>query len=284
MAFAFSFYILLKLPDKESFDALSVDEQNKYSNCYIGYLSLLNNNDTNAAMNFQQMDPSLQAWQSPWLAILKTIMMMMGEYDYVNTFTSKAYDSNILTVHFDIMTYIMLCIFILIMPILLINLLIGLAVGDIESVRRNAELKRIAMQVQWLGDVEPKFPESIRKHLYKEVVTIYGTSLCDKAVLDSVTKAFKEREVALYGTPADSRAVAQERKVQSIQKELSRQTDLLRLIVQKMEIEAEADEKDEGADDFKVECSARSSNPHWGKLRTTSKVLTKMKSLTHVDT
>lgn len=33
------------------------------------------------------------------------------------------------------------------MPILLMNLLIGLAVGDIESVRRNAQLKRLAMQV-----------------------------------------------------------------------------------------------------------------------------------------
>jgi hypothetical protein len=34
------------------------------------------------------------------------------------------------------------------MPILLMNLLIGLAVGDIESVRRNAQLKRLAMQVR----------------------------------------------------------------------------------------------------------------------------------------
>lgn len=35
----------------------------------------------------------------------------------------------------------------ILMPILLMNLLIGLAVGDIESVRRNAQLKRLAMQV-----------------------------------------------------------------------------------------------------------------------------------------
>jgi len=38
-------------------------------------------------------------------------------------------------------------IFMVFMPILLMNLLIGLAVGDIESVRRNAQLKRLAMQV-----------------------------------------------------------------------------------------------------------------------------------------
>lgn len=38
-------------------------------------------------------------------------------------------------------------LFMVLMPILLMNLLIGLAVGDIESVRRNAQLKRLAMQV-----------------------------------------------------------------------------------------------------------------------------------------
>lgn len=38
-------------------------------------------------------------------------------------------------------------LFMILMPILLMNLLIGLAVGDIESVRRNAQLKRLAMQV-----------------------------------------------------------------------------------------------------------------------------------------
>jgi len=44
-------------------------------------------------------------------------------------------------------SFFMLGMFMVLMPILLMNLLIGLAVGDIESVRRNAQLKRLAMQV-----------------------------------------------------------------------------------------------------------------------------------------
>lgn len=44
------------------------------------------------------------------------------------------------------------------MPILLMNLLIGLAVGDIESVRRNAQLKRLAMQVVLHTELERKLP------------------------------------------------------------------------------------------------------------------------------
>lgn len=47
----------------------------------------------------------------------------------------------------------------ILMPILLMNLLIGLAVGDIESVRRNAQLKRLAMQVVLHTELERKLPQ-----------------------------------------------------------------------------------------------------------------------------
>ena len=50
-------------------------------------------------------------------------------------------------------------LFMILMPILLMNLLIGLAVGDIESVRRNAQLKRLAMQVVLHTELERKLPQ-----------------------------------------------------------------------------------------------------------------------------
>lgn len=46
-----------------------------------------------------------------------------------------------------------LIIFAILMPILLMNLLIGLAVGDIDTVRRNASMKRLAMQIQHHTDL-----------------------------------------------------------------------------------------------------------------------------------
>lgn len=70
--------------------------------------------------------------------------MMLGEIDFVNTYVTHTGTQ----LHFPIPAYIILILFMVLMPILLMNLLIGLAVGDIESVRRNAQLKRLAMQVQ----------------------------------------------------------------------------------------------------------------------------------------
>jgi len=100
--------------------------------------------------------------------------MMLGEIDFVGTFVQPYYGESIdklvgiyvqphyvegnekvkTTLPYPIPAFIILWLFMVLMPILLMNLLIGLAVGDIESVRRNAQLKRLAMQVRMICDFE----------------------------------------------------------------------------------------------------------------------------------
>lgn len=106
------------------------------------------------------------------IALLRTFSMMLGEMDFLNTFVNPHFCGGEDTDYLEngippsyagsapvcmggddrklphpISSFLMLGIFMVFMPILLMNLLIGLAVGDIESVRRNAQLKRLAMQV-----------------------------------------------------------------------------------------------------------------------------------------
>jgi len=84
--------------------------------------------------------------------------MMLGDIDFLGTYIQPYYSKNIENVKtilpFPIPAFLILGIFMVLMPILLMNLLIGLAVGDIESVRRNAQLKRLAMQVRMICDFE----------------------------------------------------------------------------------------------------------------------------------
>ena len=49
--------------------------------------------------------------------------------------------------HFSLISLLMLLLFAIIMPILLMNLLVGLAIGDLIQIQQNAHLKRLAMQV-----------------------------------------------------------------------------------------------------------------------------------------
>lgn len=77
--------------------------------------------------------------------------MMLGEIDFVGTYVTPLYKKSSETfLLYPITTFIILALFMVLIPVLLMNLLIGLAVGDIESVRRNAQLKRLAMQVGYV--------------------------------------------------------------------------------------------------------------------------------------
>lgn len=88
------------------------------------------------------------------MSLLRTFAMMLGEIDLLGTYIQPLYavgeegDREARTIPYPVPVFLMLGVFMVLMPILLMNLLIGLAVGDIESVRRNAQLKRLAMQVQ----------------------------------------------------------------------------------------------------------------------------------------
>lgn len=75
------------------------------------------------------------------------------------------------------------------MPILLMNLLIGLAVGDIESVRRNAQLKRLAMQVVLHTKLEQKLPAVWLERVDKmELIEYPNTSKCKVGIFDIILR------------------------------------------------------------------------------------------------
>ena len=68
--------------------------------------------------------------------------MMLGELDYEHTYIENGEDQ-----HFSNVNLFILLLFAVIMPILLMNLLVGLAIGDLMQIQQNARLKRLAMQV-----------------------------------------------------------------------------------------------------------------------------------------
>jgi transient receptor potential cation channel subfamily A protein 1 len=76
------------------------------------------------------------------MIVLKTIAMMLGELDYDRTYLETSDEQ-----HFSNTSLTMLLLFAIMMPILLMNLLVGLAIGDLMQIQQNARLKRLAMQV-----------------------------------------------------------------------------------------------------------------------------------------
>lgn len=100
-------------------------------------------------------------FQTPGLSLLKTFVMIIGEYDYDNGFSENIENGE----PPPAFTYVLFVLFIVVMTILLMNLLVGLAVDDIKEVQALASFKRQAMLVDMALNVEKAFPRFLRMKL-----------------------------------------------------------------------------------------------------------------------
>uniref|UniRef100_A0AAQ6IJI5 Ion transport domain-containing protein n=1 Tax=Anabas testudineus TaxID=64144 RepID=A0AAQ6IJI5_ANATE len=171
------------------------------------------------------------------LSVMQTFVMMVGELNYQNNFL-ETYLNNELP--FGFLTYFIFVCFVLLMPILLVNLMIGLAVGDIAEVQRNAALKRIAMQIDLHTALEDKLPYWFMKRVDKRSITIYPNRKCSRVRSILTENKHSTRNLIFFVTFLSyiSNCPVIENDM------LEKQHSLLKLIIQKMEITSEADECD----------------------------------------
>ncbi|KAL4717669.1 hypothetical protein ACJJTC_000818 [Scirpophaga incertulas] len=215
------------------------------------------------------------------ISLMRTFAMMLGEIDFVGTYVQPYYKSDTdIHLPFPMPTFFILSLFMVLMPILLMNLLIGLAVGDIESVRRNAQLKRLAMQVVLHTELERKLPAILLEKVDKDELIEYPNSKCSKlGFLDLILRKWfcnpftddAGLDLVLESTEdfITAELHKQKRKLRDMSLLIEQQHTLIRLIVQKMEIKTEADDVDEGVSPSDTRVVPRWSSPRIRKkLRT----------------
>ncbi|CAH1255376.1 TRPA1 [Branchiostoma lanceolatum] len=208
------------------------------------------------------------------LSFFQTGMMILEGPDAVDNVIVPYVQKTLL---YPELTIVFIVAFVLLMPILLMNLLIGLAVGDISGVQRNAQLKRLAMQVELHTELEAKLPEWLVKRVDKVEVTVYPNRNCKGKLANWLTQIRASMGIddgnsvdhdAARGDALNSTvttrclAVAidkQKRRMKEMNSMLVQQGQLLRLIVQKMEIRTEADDRDVG--DAAPMCRSGSARP-----------------------
>uniref|UniRef100_A0A674AIZ6 Transient receptor potential cation channel, subfamily A, member 1b n=1 Tax=Salmo trutta TaxID=8032 RepID=A0A674AIZ6_SALTR len=182
------------------------------------------------------------------LSGVQIFVMMVGELNY---------QSNILDIYLDnklpfpLLTFYMFVVFVILMPILLMNMMIGLAVGDIAEVKRTAALKRIAMQIELHTNLEEKMPYWLLKRVDQSFFTIYPNRKCSKASILYFWSQGEENEArtrlmtnSSNSTPVEAELRKQKYRLKEISSVLEKQHDLIKLMIRKMEITSEADERD----------------------------------------
>ncbi|XP_046838840.1 transient receptor potential channel pyrexia-like isoform X1 [Vespa crabro] len=86
-----------------------------------------------------------------WKAIVKTVVMMMGEYDYENLFPDDTEgNESFLTVT----SRVIFLSFIILASMVLMNLMIGLAVNDIQGLQKEGHIRRLLKQAEFVAHLE----------------------------------------------------------------------------------------------------------------------------------
>ncbi|CAH3024860.1 unnamed protein product [Porites evermanni] len=93
-------------------------------------------------------------------ALLKTFAMTLGELDYENDFIIQKSER-----HYSEAVNVVFVLFCLAMPIILMNMLIGLAVGDIDKIQQKSVMARYVMQVELLLEIEESLPKWILRRV-----------------------------------------------------------------------------------------------------------------------
>jgi transient receptor potential cation channel subfamily A protein 1 len=79
---------------------------------------------------------------------------------------------------FEVLTFIMVVTLVVFVPIVFINLLIGLAVGDIAAMQRVATISHIAVEVRALASLDKRIlPHRFTKHVSKSVHRLYPNKI-----------------------------------------------------------------------------------------------------------
>ncbi|XP_006860133.1 PREDICTED: transient receptor potential cation channel subfamily A member 1 [Chrysochloris asiatica] len=214
---------------------------------------------------------SLQdAFSNPLLSIIQTFSMMLGDINYRDSFL-EPFLRNELT--YPVLSFVQLITFTMFVPIVLMNLLIGLAVGDIAEVQKHASLKRMAMQVKLHTSLEKKLPLCFLRKVDRQSIIVYpnrpryhGGVIYIFQYIFSMQEA--KQEIPNADTSLETEILKQKYRLKDLTSLLEKQHELIKLIIQKMEIISETEDEDDHTsyqDKFKKE-QLEQKNSKWNSV------------------
>jgi hypothetical protein len=125
------------------------------------------------ALSFCILFSKYSAFENIPISILKTFVMMIGELEFQEMFFDENQDT-----YYPITTQLMFFVFVVLVTIILMNLLVGLAVSDIQGLQASAGLNRLTRQAELVARLEgllfskllKKFPSKIFSFLRREAL------------------------------------------------------------------------------------------------------------------
>ncbi|XP_031338155.1 transient receptor potential channel pyrexia-like [Photinus pyralis] len=124
------------------------------------------------ALSFSIQFYGFEEFTNPWHSVVKTTVMMMGEFEYTDLFKGREEEQQS---RLRLTSRIVFMCFIILASIVLMNLMVGVAVSDIQGLQEEGHGRRLEKQAEFIRQFEKVisvkvvdskwFPNIIRRYL-----------------------------------------------------------------------------------------------------------------------
>eukprot|EP00795_Rhopilema_esculentum_P014080 gene14080-5067_t len=165
-------------------------------NCFAVYIPGLDKPPTlHASASFLQFT----GFQSTNAVIVKILVMMTGEFDFSNWLAGSKNTEidNYAVLPYPEMTYLVFVLFLLLVTVAFTNLLIGLAVGDIEKIRSSAKMHIVKQQLQLIESIQMVVPKYLLKKYIQKRKIAYKINKKSKLqrLIEELTSDTRDQEL-----------------------------------------------------------------------------------------
>ncbi|XP_029048675.1 transient receptor potential channel pyrexia isoform X5 [Osmia bicornis bicornis] len=155
---------LINKADKFGYTPLHIAALNESSSTVMMLLSR-GADVTARTKGFSVLHKNYKSFSNPLVGLLKTIIMMSGELEFEDVFFDE--DAPIL---YSGTAHLMLLSFVILVTVILTNLMMGLAVSDIQELRRCAGLDRLVRRAELVAHLESMLFSKLLDHAPKRIV------------------------------------------------------------------------------------------------------------------
>lgn len=169
-----------QLPSFGTYVAMFTHIQFEFAKLLLAYSGLL----IGFALSFCVIFVSEPSFGNPFTGLIKVLAMMAGDVDFEGLINQDILDGSYIIYHpLSVCSQILITLFIIFVTVILMNLLVGIAVNDIQSLRNHAGLTKLVRQAKMILFTEMVLCNKKLPKLFRRWASRYNVNIGNRKLI-----------------------------------------------------------------------------------------------------